>query len=165
MQYIIRNRIDNEGKMYRVDIDFIPENLSLSAFFSQINLIYYPDFIIDIYSSSSTGYEYISLRMFSDIDWEDQLWIKSVMGRELCLGEIFLHHEFMGDNIISESLFDKILYDYSIKILDTYKEDNNLNNDYINWYQDENGKKNLHWKKDMIHSLSKLSQKIALEKK
>lgn len=71
MNYIIKSKLDNNGLLSGLDIDFTPKNHVLSALFSHIKTIQYPDFVTDISNSNSTGYEFISVRMYNDIDWED----------------------------------------------------------------------------------------------
>lgn len=164
MEYVISHRKDNKGSFYRLDIDFKPENLILSGFLTQIKVIDYPDFINDVSNSNSTGYEYLSLRMYTDIDCDDQSWIKNVIGRELQTGEIFLHHEFTGDTIIQQVIFDKILYDFSLVVLEAYRYNENVNIDYFKYYiRDKKlSQNNRSWTEAMKYSLSKLSEKISL---
>ncbi|KQW99028.1 hypothetical protein [Flavobacterium sp. Root420] len=165
MDYFIKERVNNKGELCTIGIDFEPENNVLSALFSSIRIEQFPDFITDISNSKSTGYEPLSLRMYNDIDWEDQAWIKSVMHRNLQKGEVFVSVYKIGETIIPESVLDKILYNYGSNILDVFHKNSQVQEKYIeyyNHYDKENHifKENLFWVKAMKDSLLKLSQKM-----
>ena len=164
MKDVLKNRTKKNGIIYKLDIDFIPENLVLSSFFVQLRLENYPDFINDIANSHSSGYEFVSIRFFNDIDCDDQSWVKSMEGRELEDGEVFVYSEEIGSCILLETIFDDVLRSYSLKLIDVYATDNNLQETYKKHYQKYNGNhpffiKNPIWERAMQYSLSKLLKK------
>jgi hypothetical protein len=154
-----------DGSQIMADIQFEPKNDPLRYAIAQVYLVNYPKFINYISIGEGYGEEFVSIKSFNEVDWEDQAWIKSAMNRELQAGEIFIHHEEMGETIILESIFDKILFDYGSKLLEVYIEDTNMQKKYIeyyNWYKKEDVffKENPVWAEAMNNSLLKLSQKI-----
>jgi hypothetical protein len=145
MDWIIRNeRFDNSGLM--VNIEFSPKNDALRYCLTQVTLTKYPEFVKCIGDSSSIGYEFVHFKNFKDMDWEDKAWAKNVKGGDLKEGEMFLVHDVMGETIISEALFDKILFEYSTELMKVYAGDNTLQD---NWSSEmQNALRGLKYKID-----------------
>lgn len=128
-----------------LDIALIPLNDVIRFVILQFNINDLPELLHKTSKSISTGTEYVHIRNYADMDWEDKSWAKNVKGSELEEGEMFLVHDVMGKVIIKESIFDKILFDYSSKALEVYQSDTLLSES---------------WKEDMIVALEKLKAKI-----
>jgi len=144
MNWIIRNeRFDNSGLM--VNIEFSPKNDALRYCLTQVALTKYPEFIRNISDSSSIGYEFVHFKNFKDMDWEDKAWAKNIKGSDLKEGEMFLVHDVMGETIIDEELFDKILFEYSTELMRVYTGDSTLQNN---------------WSTEMQNALGDLKRKI-----
>jgi hypothetical protein len=144
MNWVIKNeRFDSSDLM--VNIEFSPKNDALRYCLTQVRLIKYPEFIKSITDSSSIGYELVHFRNFKDMDWEDKAWAKNVKGYDLEVGEMFLVHDVMGETIIKEELFDKILFEYATVLLKTYSGNTTLSNN---------------WSTEMQSALKKLKYKI-----
>ena len=111
----------------------------------QYKIIDLPKLIGQVSKSISTGIEYAHIYNFKDMDWEDLAWAKNVNGTELCDDEMFLVHDVIGETIIKEGFFDKILFDYSSKVLEIYQLDVSLPRT---------------WKDEIKTSLEKLDVKI-----
>lgn len=146
MKYLVKNRINKfDGSIISVDIDFEPENLVLGACITQPKIINFPQFITYQSMSRTYGEEHVHIMNYSEMDWEDKAWAKSVKGSDLEEGEMFLSHEVMGETIIKEALFDKILFDYASKVLGIYQNNESLPNN---------------WNNDMSNALNSLKRKI-----
>ncbi len=100
-----------------IDIVFNPENNVLRFSILQYKLDDLPELIIRSVDSRSTGIEFVQIRNFSDMDSDDKILAKNISGREMITGEIMLIHDAWGGIIISEMIFDKILFDYCTIIL------------------------------------------------
>lgn len=111
-----------------LDISLTPKNNVIRFAILQFKLNELSRLVSQASKSVSTGVEYCRIYNYNDMDWEDKTWAKSVKGSELEEGEMFLSHEVMGETIIKEALFDKILFDYASKVLDIYESDESLPN-------------------------------------
>ncbi len=100
-----------------LDIILDPHNDVIRFVILQYKIIDLPKLIGQVSKSISTGIEYAHIYNFKDMDWEDLAWAKNVKGTELCDDEMFLVHDVIGETIIKEGLFDKILFDYSSKVV------------------------------------------------
>jgi hypothetical protein len=172
MNWRIENsRFDATYRM--VDILIEPKNDSLRYSLCSPNLINYPYFILCQSKSETYGEEFMTAYNFKEMDWEDLAWAKEAKGSELEDGEMFLVHDVMGKTIIKESIFDEILFDYGVKLLDVYKNDEKIQNEYkthFEWYYKEEWKRERAsykhykefplWKDAMEYSLNKLKEKI-----
>lgn len=146
MKYLLKNRINKfDGSIISVDIDFEPENFALSACITQPKIINLPKLLSYQNLSKTYGEEHVYIMNYTEMDWEDKAWAKSVKGSDLEKGEMFLSHEVMGETIIKEALFDKLLFDYASKVLDIYKNDKSLPDN---------------WSNDMSNALKNIKRKI-----
>lgn len=128
-----------------LDIVLIPVNDVIRFVILQFTINDLPKLLHQTSKSISTGIEYAHVRNFKDMDWEDKAWAKNVKGSEMEEREMFLVHDVMGETIIKESIFDKILFDYGFKVLEVYQYDTSLP---------------ANWKNEMIVSLQELQTKI-----
>ncbi len=167
IKFSITNRINKiDGSIICVDIDFIPVNYVLSSCITQVRINNYPEFVFKISNNISIDYEHVHFYFFRDCDWEDQDLAEYMVGRKVKEKEILLRHTVMGATIIDEILFDRILNDYALKLLEVYGKDQSIQKkyeDYYNWYKPENGffKENPNWSLAMKTALEKLKEKIS----
>lgn len=140
-EIITKSKEVSEG----LDIILIPNNDVLRFVIMQYKVSNLPKLLHQASKSISTGIEHVHIRNFKDMDWEDLAWAKNVKGTELYEDEMFLVHDVMGETIIKEALFDKILFDYSSKVLEIYQTDTSLP---------------ANWKDEMKTALEKLKIKI-----
>ncbi|MDN3693620.1 hypothetical protein QWZ06_15650 [Chryseobacterium tructae] len=146
MKYRIKNRINKfDGSIISVDIDFEPENLALSACITQLKVIHFPKFISYQSLSKTYGEEYVYIMNNVDMDWEDKAWAKSIKDSVLKDDEMFLVYYVMGEAIIKESIFNKILFDDASKVLEVYHDDKSLPDT---------------WSRDMSNALESLKNKM-----
>lgn len=129
MKYTIKYRESSPNKL---DIDFIPINIKLSSIFSQVNVNTYPEFIYLVSNSISAGYEFVHFRFFNDMDWEDKAWAKRVKGGDLKENEIFLVHDVIGETVIKIKDFNRILFDYGTELLNIFRADRTLPENWVN---------------------------------
>jgi hypothetical protein len=127
------------------DIEIYPTNNPLRYAITQVRVKDYPEFITDVANSTSTGYEFVHFRFFNDADFDDHLWVKNIRGYRLREGEIFISHTVIGETIVEDHVFDKIIYDFASELLKVYANDEQLP---------------ITWQKDMQLSLIKLKDKI-----
>jgi hypothetical protein len=149
----------------RLDIDFIPENLNLSACFAQVRLVNYPKFILHVSNSEYYNEELVQIMNAKTMDLEDKIWAKNFKESEISDNEMYIVHDVMGKTIIEEFIFDKILYDFGSKLLEIYGVDIQMQDSYVtywNWWR-PNGEwlqENPVWKDAMEESLKQLKSKI-----
>jgi hypothetical protein len=116
-------------------IKFNPGNEVLSGCFESFKISNLPRLTLDISESRSTGDEFIHIRNYRDLDWEDKIWVKDVTGTELSEGELFLAHDIIGEVVIKEHLFDEALLNYLTELLKVYNVGSTLPNDWFNQMQ------------------------------
>lgn len=109
-----------------------PVNEVLSGCLESLKISNLPRLALDISESRSTGDEFIHIKNYKDIDWEDKVWIRDIIGRELSEGELLLVHDMIGEVVVKERLFDEALLNYLAEFLKVYSVDAELPNDWIN---------------------------------
>lgn len=138
-----------------LDIDFLPKNEVLSAFFQQVSPSNYAILISKISNFLTYGSEFSSAIFFKDIDFEDKDYLFFKIG-EIKENELWIHQEVFGDTTIEYNLFIKILYDYTHKLLEIYEYDGKIQEEYKfyikNWI--ENHQSNEWFKEEMKFYLS-----------
>ncbi|MGB4775659.1 MAG: hypothetical protein WBP45_10825 [Daejeonella sp.] len=130
----------NYTDVVKIGLIIQPDNDPLKFFLSGVNLKNFPELIEYVSGSNSWGQEFISIRFFNDMDWEDKAELNKIGG--IKEGEVSVYHQIMGGNtVLKEQLFDKILFDYSTKLLEVYKEDRTLPENWV--FKMEEGLKKL----------------------
>lgn len=120
-----------------LDIVLIPANDVIRFVILQFTISDLPKLVYQTSKSISTGTEYAHILNFKDMDWEDKARAKNVKGSEMEEGEMFLVHDAMGETIIKESIFDKILFDYASKVLEVCQYDISLPANWENEMKDQ----------------------------
>lgn len=126
----------------KVGIKINPDNEILRFFLASLRIAKLPDCIINTSKSKGFGVENASIKFFHEMDWEDK------EGLDINEGDvnIYIYDGKSNETVLDENLFDKILYDYSTKVLEIYKYDKSLL---------EN------WKIEMEKSLEELKIKLS----
>ncbi|MBP4137974.1 hypothetical protein [Flavobacterium geliluteum] len=142
----------------KLRIDFSPSNNTLSMFFSNLKTIEFSDYILQtINSIGGFGIENISILFYNQMDWEDKEGLKIEEGDIY----FYVYDGLANETVLKEYEFEKILYDFSTKIIAI-----NVKNDFLpkNWLTKMNESLNmLKYKilKSEIESLEKLKKNIS----
>lgn len=126
-----------------ISIEFSPENKPLRYFLAGVDLIKYPKLLDSTYRRDSYYQPPMSLRFYNDLDWEDLKEISNLGG--IKEDEVVVYHEVYGESVIKELLFCQILLDYSIKLLEVYKNDKTLS---------------IKWNDEMLKEINQLRGKL-----
>jgi ferredoxin-fold anticodon binding domain-containing protein len=131
----------NYTSSVNVGIRIIPDNEILRFFLALIDVIKIPNLLINTSKSKRFGVENAHILFYDEMDWEEK------DGLDIKEGDvnIYVYDGKSNEIVLNESLFDRILYDYSNKVLEIYK-----NNEYL----PEN------WSMKMEQSLKQLKIKI-----
>jgi hypothetical protein len=128
MEWIISNkRFDMTDLM--ISIEFTPKNNPLRYFLSGVNLIKYPKLLDSTYKQNSYYQSPMSLRFYKELDWEDLQELEEIGG--IKNNEVVIYHEVYGQTTVKESIFIQILLDYSLKLLEVYKNDLNISKAWL----------------------------------
>ena len=143
---IKKNRFD--ATYLKINIEFEPKNDVLRYTLAQVKISNFPEFIFFQATSKTYSEEHVYIMNYLEMDWEDKLWAKNVKGEEMKKEEMFLVHDVMGETIIEELLFDKLLLDYGTILKEVYHNDNTLSDS---------------WNDEMGKALEKLRLKIEIK--
>lgn len=111
MNWIINEDITSTNKLR---INFDPPNNVLTMFFANLKSIDFPNYLSQtIYSTGGFGVQNTSILFYDQMDWEDKEGINIREGDIY----IYVYDGSANETIIREIDFNKILYDFSFKIL------------------------------------------------
>lgn len=111
-----------------IGLEIEPENEPLKYFFSSVKLENMPVVLGNVINSVGFSEEKAGVIYYDDLDGYD---ISTGQGFES--SQVRIYHEVFGDTLVETKLFEKILYDYCIKLIDKYKDDNSIS---INWFNE-----------------------------
>ena len=126
-------------------IKFEPENVILSAFFSSLKVIKFPEYIFNGCISVGFGAENTSVKFYNEMDWEDFAELGKIGGIQKGEVNIYFYDGKPNETVLNERTFDKILYDYSTKLLEVYRDSKEVPEG---------------WEIEMESAIKKLKQKI-----
>jgi len=126
-------------------IRFEPENAILSGFLSCLKVQRFYEYILNDFKSVGFGAENCSIKFFDELDWEDKAELEKIGGIKEGEVDIYLYDGSPNHTVISEKVFDKILYDYSVKLLEVYRNSKEVPKS---------------WSEEMELAIKKLNQKI-----
>jgi len=129
----------------KVGIELEPDNEILRLFLSGAYLSNYPKLIDSVTNSTRWGQEFQNIMFFHEMDWEDKAGLEKIGGIKEGEVDIYLYDGRPNDTVISEKVFDKILYDYSVKLLEVYRNSKEVPK---------------RWSEEMELAIKKLNQKI-----
>lgn len=135
MKYLIITNPDYTNTV-KVGVSLVPENEPLKFFLSNVRLLDIPELLLSVSQSKGYSQEFISLKFYHEMDWEDK---EDIDIRE---GDVNVYVYQFGETVLKEFLFKQILLDYCTKLLHVYQDDQSLPPS---------------WKEDMRQGLGKLS--------
>ncbi|QKJ63446.1 hypothetical protein [Flavobacterium sp. M31R6] len=125
MNWIITKDSSSPNKLR---INFDPINSTLSMFFSSLKTIAFPEYIVQTISSTGGfGIENTSILFYNQMDWED----KENLNIEIGDIYIYVYDGIANETILKEHKFDKILYDFSLKIIEINVDNNSLPKNWL----------------------------------
>ena len=116
----------------KIGIEVFPKNEPLMFLLSGLKEEKFPQYISELLENINFGVENISFIFYEQMDWEDKADFLKYSGREIESDEIriYLYDGKPNFSAIKKTDFFEIFYDYSSKLLEVYKDDKNLPN---NW--------------------------------
>lgn len=109
-----------------VGIKIEPENEPLKFFFTTMRLHTYPELIQDILNDRGYLGDPQGVIFYSDLDEED-FANNDIFAED----HVKIYHHVFGECIIQKTIFKKMVYDFSSKLLVAYNQNQNLPN---NWH-------------------------------
>jgi hypothetical protein len=125
----------------KLGIKMFPDNPIVRFFIAAIGISQFPELIKSVVLSKRFGIENARILFFNEMDWED----KEGLDINLKQLSIYVYDGNPNETVVDELIFDKILYDYSVKLLELHEFDKSLSN---------------LWTEDMQNSIEKLKEKI-----
>jgi hypothetical protein len=122
-QYILTYKIiDNPvyTTVINVGIETHPDDDVLKLFLSGTYIKKLPEAIEKISQSKGYRQEFIGVSFFEQMDWEDKALLERFGGIKEGEVAIDLYDGSKKYSVLAEDLFDKILFDYSLKVLEVY---------------------------------------------
>lgn len=116
----------------KIGIEVFPKNEPLMFLLSGLKEEKFPQYISELLENINFGVENTSFIFYEQMDWEDKADFLKYSGREIESDEIriYLYDGKPNFSAIKKTDFFEIFYDYSSKLLEVYKDDKNLPN---NW--------------------------------
>lgn len=145
MKYTINNRA-NSPYSKNLDIDIIPKNDVLGTFLISLTMETLGVFLKKMASTESYYQAHQSVKFFQELDWEDKEELKAA--GDINEGEVAIYHEVLGDLIMKEIQFEKIVLAYAIKHLEMYKDDKELPDN---------------WSKEVEEGIEALKKKLSID--
>lgn len=125
----------------KIGILLAPDNETLRFFLASLRVQKFPNYIASASKSNGFGEENASVKYFNEMDWED----KDGLDIKESDVNIYVYDGNSNEIVVNENLFDRILYDYSKKLLEVYTSDKSLRQN---------------WALEMDEGLTKLKEKI-----
>lgn len=162
MKYTI-NRKRIEGGIFNLRIEFDPVDEVLGAFFQNSSWCF-PDLLCRVASSTGFASEFSNYIPYSALDSED-----------FDTGQAFEKDEvkirvYFGEVILNSSVFDFMLYEYAMALLEVYGDDTDLQRRFeiylkpltaeSYWNRDHYLKLNPNWKLAMRDGIDRLKEKM-----
>ncbi len=124
----------------KIGLKLSPENEPLKFFLSSTKLNRFPELIESTILPDGFVNEISLYRPYEVMDWED---IQNAKGIKKDEAEIY--HQVFGSTNIQQSIFRKILFDYTTKLLEVYHDSKEVSKE---------------WSSEMEAAIKKLKQKI-----
>jgi len=144
MKYsIVKN--PNYTSTVKIGLDITPDDEILRLFLAVIKIGDYPKLITAVSKSTRFGMEDADIMFFHEMDWEAKAALERIGGIKEGEVDIYLYDGRPNDTVLNEKLFDRILYDYSLELLEVYRKSKEVRES---------------WAEEMESAISKLKQKI-----
>jgi hypothetical protein len=124
----------------KIGLKLSPENEPLKFFLSGTKLHRFPELLESAILPDGFVNEVSLYRPYEVMDWED---IQNAKG--IKEGEAEIYHQIFGSTNINQNIFNKILFDYSVKLFEVYHKSKEVPDG---------------WAEEMEAGIKKLKEKI-----
>lgn len=150
---------------FNLSIEFESDEEVLNTFF-QNNSYYYPELLYSVVNSDGFVTEFSSYIPYAVLDSEDFVNNQGFEPDEIKIRVYF------GETILLSSIFNLLLYEYSVHLLEVYGSDHQLQDVYSKWLEKQTAKEyynreyylkfNPNWALAMEEGIKKLKEKMQL---